>query len=79
MKEMSAAAMRRALLSNLLPKKSGIVFELRCFVMTRVLLPRMIHARREPMTAFPIPIHVDATPYFQPNCPAYPMNTTAEK
>ena len=67
---MSAAAMRSALLSNLLPKKSGIVFELKCFVMTRVLLPKTIHARSEPRTAFPIPIHVEATPYFQPNCPA---------
>ena len=76
---MRAAATRRALLSNLLPKKSGIVLEFKCFVMTLVLLPRMIHARSEPITALPIPIQVDATPYFQPNCPAYPMNTTAEK
>ena len=31
------------------------------------------------LTAFPMPIHVLAIPYFQPNCPAYPTNTTAEK
>ena len=31
------------------------------------------------MNAFPIPIHVDASPNFHPNCPAYPMNTTDEK
>ena len=29
--------------------------------------------------ALPSPIHVEAIPYFQPNCPAYPTKTTAEK
>ena len=60
---MRAAATLSALLSNLLPKKSGIVFESRCFVMTLVRRPRTIHARSEPMTALPIPIHVEDTPY----------------
>ena len=47
--------------------------------MTRVLLPSTTHARREPKSALPSPIHVDETPNFQPNCPAYPTKTTAEK
>ena len=29
--------------------------------------------------ALPIPIHVDARPNLHPNCPAYPINITAEK
>ena len=48
-------------------------------IVTLVLLPRMTHAMSEPMNAFPRPIHVDDRPYFQPNCPAYPTNTTDEK
>jgi hypothetical protein len=39
----------------------------------------MFHDIRDPMSALPIPIHVAAIPYFQPNCPAYPTNMTAEK
>ena len=31
------------------------------------------------MNALPRPIHVDATPKFHPNCPAYPTKMTAEK
>ena len=60
-------------------KNSGIVFALRCCVITFVLLPRITHASRLPINAFPIPIQVLAIPYFHPNCPAYPTNTTAEK
>ena len=41
----------------------------RC-VIRRVRLARTSHARSEPITAFPMPIHVDERPYFQPNCPA---------
>ena len=36
-------------------------------------------ASREPMRALPMPAQVAAMPYFHPNCPAYPTNTTAEK
>ena len=50
-----------------LPKKSGIVFESMCCVITLVLLPRIIQARREPKSALPIPIQVEARPKFQPN------------
>ena len=67
------------LLSNLDPKNSGMVAESRCCVIIRVLLPRTTHASSDPMMAFPRPIQVDAIPYFHPNCPAYPTNTTAEK
>ena len=35
-----------------------------------VLLPKTIHASNEPRKAFPRPIQVEATPNFQPNCPA---------
>ena len=73
------AAILSDLLPNLLPKKSGIVAESRCCVMILVLLPRTTHARSEPIMAFPIPAQVAAIPYYHPNCPAYPTNTTAEK
>jgi hypothetical protein len=36
-------------------------------VCKRVLLPRIIHAIREPITALPMPIQVDAIPNFHPN------------
>ena len=68
-----------ALESNLLPKYSGMVLASSACVMILVLLPRTSHARRLPINAFPIPIQVDERPYFHPNCPAYPMNTTEEK
>ena len=48
----------------------GIVAELRCCVIMRVRLPRMTHASSEPTSALPMPIHAEARPYFQPNCPA---------
>jgi hypothetical protein len=47
--------------------------------MIRVRLPRISHARSEPIKAFPKPIHVEAIPKFHPNCPAYPTKITAEK
>lgn len=47
--------------------------------MTFILRPRTTQASRLPITAFPIPIHVLAIPYFHPNWPAYPTKTTAEK
>ena len=55
------------LLSKRLPKNSGMVAELRCCVMILVRLPRIAQARKEPTSALPIPIQVDAIPYFQPN------------
>lgn len=61
------AVILSALLSYLSPKKSGIVLEFRCCVITLVRLPSTTHASRLPMIAFPIPIHVDARPYFHPN------------
>ena len=78
-KAMTDATMRSPSESKRVPKKSGIVRLWRCCVISRVRLARMSHARSEPITAFPMPIHVDESPYFQPNCPAYPTNTTAEK
>ena len=73
------AIILRVLSPNLLPKKSGIVALPSLCVIDLVLLPSNFHARSEPINALPIPIQVDATPNFQPNCPAYPMNMTAEK
>ena len=70
MNTMMEAPILRPLLSKRLPKNSGMVAELRCCVMMRVRLPRIAHARNEPIRAFPIPIQVEAIPYFQPNCPA---------
>ena len=66
-------------LSKRLPKKVGMVAESRCWVIIRVRRPRIAHAISEPMIALPMPAHVAAIPYFHPNCPAYPTNTTAEK
>ena len=42
---------------------SGMVEADKCLLITLVLLPRIIHARREPMTALPIPIQVADNPY----------------
>ena len=53
--------------SNLLPKKSGIVFASSFCVMILVLLPRMFQAISEPMKALPSPAHVADIPKFQPN------------
>ncbi len=52
------------------PKKSGIVFESKKRVMILVRLPKTAQANSEPIKAFPKPIHVEATPKFQPNWPA---------
>jgi len=67
------------LLPNLFPKYCGMVAESRCWLIILVLLPSTTHARSEPIIALPIPAQVAAMPYFQPNWPAYPTNTTAEK
>ena len=67
------------LLEYLFSKNSGIVLVSSSCVSSLVLLPRTTHARRLPINAFPMPIHVLAIPYFHPNCPAYPTNTTADK
>ena len=67
------------LLEYLFSKNSGMVLVSSSCVRSLVRLPRTTHATSEPSSAFPIPIHVEAIPYFHPNCPAYPMNITAEK
>ena len=51
-------------------KKSGMVLLESFCVMMRVRLPKMTHARSEPINAFPRPIQVEARPKFHPNCPA---------
>lgn len=56
-----------ALLSKREPKKAGIVAESKCCVMMRVRRPRTTQASSEPTSALPMPIHVEAMPYFQPN------------
>ena len=61
------------------PKKAGMVLLSSFCVMRRVRLPSSTQASSEPIKALPSPIHVDASPYFHPNCPAYPMKMTAEK
>jgi hypothetical protein len=63
----------------LVPKKSGIVELWSPCVILRVRLPRIIHGSKLPRTALPSPIHAAEIPNFQPNCPAYPTNMTAEK
>ena len=79
MKTITDAAIRRAFEPKRLPKKSGMVLESSFWVSRRVRRPRMTHARRDPMTALPMPTHVVERPNRQPNCPAYPMKMTAEK
>ena len=79
MKIMIDAISLRPGLPKRLAKKSGIVAESRCCVMMRVRRPSIDHASSEPMRALPMPAHVADMPYLQPNCPAYPTNTTAEK
>ena len=79
MKVIMEAAILRFSLPKRFPKNSGIVAVSRCCVMILVRLPRILHARREPISALPMPAHVAAMPYFQPNWPAYPTKTTAEK
>ena len=64
------AAILSALLPKRLPKNSGIVALERCCVMMRVRRPSTAHAKSEPINALPMPAHVAAMPYFQPNCPA---------
>ena len=76
---MMDAATLSAWLLYLDSKNCGMVAESRCCVMIRVRLPRMTQARRDPISALPIPTQVEAMPYFQPNCPAYPTKITAEK
>ena len=66
-KVMTDAAIFSASLSKRLPKKSGIVAELRCWVMMRVRRPKTVQARKEPSSALPIPAQVAAIPYFHPN------------
>ena len=78
-KVMMEAATFRDLLSKRSPKNWGMVAESKCWVMIRVRRPRMIQAIMEPIRALPRPIQVEAMPYFQPNCPAYPTKITAEK
>ena len=70
MNTMTDAVTLSGTLSNLLPKKSGIVLASTCCVIIRVLLPSTFHASNDPINAFPSPAHVLARPKFHPNCPA---------
>ena len=67
---MAAAAMRKPFDWNRAPKNSGIVDAPRRCVISRVRGPSTHQAKRLPRMALPMPIHVAAMPYFQPNCPA---------
>ena len=67
---MTLAAIFKAVEPKRASKNCGIVALPRCWLIMRVLLPRMTQARREPISVLPIPIQVDAIPYFQPNWPA---------
>lgn len=67
---MTDATVRRAGQQYRLAKKSGMVADSKCLVMTRVRRPSTTQASRLPMRALPMPIQVEATPKFQPNCPA---------
>ena len=67
---MAAAAMRKPFDWKRAPKNSGIVDALRRCVISRVRGPSTHQAKRLPRMALPMPIHVAAMPYFQPNCPA---------
>ena len=51
-------------------KNCGMVALFRCWVITRVRRPSTAHASSEPKIALPMPAHVAAMPYFQPNWPA---------
>ena len=57
----------RLWLSKRVPKKSGMVRLFMCCVKSFVRLPRTSHAKRLPIMALPMPIHVLESPYFQPN------------
>ena len=70
MKAMTEPTICRAFEPKRLPKNSGMVLASSFWVMTLVLLPSISQARRDPINAFPRPIQVEATPKFQPNCPA---------
>ncbi len=67
---MAAAAMRKPFDWKRAPKNSGIVDAPRRCVISRVRGPSTHQAKRLPRMALPMPIHVAAIPYFQPNCPA---------
>ena len=69
-KMMAAAAMRKPFDWNRAPKNSGIVDAPRRCVISRVRGPSTHQASKLPRMALPMPIHVAATPYFQPNWPA---------
>ena len=69
-KAMMLAMTRSPWLSKRVPKKSGMVRELMCWVISFVRRPSTSQASSEPMTALPMPIQADEMPYFQPNCPA---------
>ena len=64
---MTDAAIFNELLPNLFSKKSGMVLEFKCCVITLVRRPRTTHAIRDPNMALPMPAHVEAIPYFHPN------------
>ena len=66
-KVITDAAIFNELFPNLFSKKSGMVLEFKCCVITLVRRPRTTQAMRDPSMALPIPAQVDAIPYFHPN------------
>jgi hypothetical protein len=79
MNTISDATILSILLLKRFSKNSGMVDAPKCLVIRRVRRPSKNQAKSEPISALPIPIQVDETPNFQPNCPAYPIKITAEK
>ena len=57
-------------LSYLASKNSGIVLEPSSVVMRLVRRASTFQARRVPRSAFPTPIHTEASPKLAPNLPA---------
>ena len=51
-------------------KNSGIVLALSAWVIFLVRIAKSFHARKQPKTAFPMPIHIEPMPMSQPCLPA---------
>jgi len=60
-------------------KNSGMVITSKFWVIILVRLPSTSHAKSEPNSALPTPIQTASSPYTQPNLPAKPIKSTAEK
>ena len=67
MKMMAEEAVFSAGLMKRVLKNCGMVELFRCCVITRVRRPSTAHASSYPSSALPMPAHVAAMPYFQPN------------